>query len=146
MPASHFTILICLPLLGLSACVDQVPVAERGSRNPIYSTDLAHKAANCTVPDVTLTDGTPTQVAMVTGGGGWCGIPVRKNDQPYGAGLLTQAPRSGAVYIHAVGDDTRVDYTPRPGMSGPDSFTVQLLPGDATMHVTVNGATPGAAK
>jgi hypothetical protein len=139
MQARHFAALLCLPLLGLSACVTQAPSVVT-SRNPTYSTDLAHKAANCSVPSVTLTDGASTDAAMTTGGGGWCGIYVRKNDQPYGAGLLIQAPQKGAVYIHSVGDDTRVDYTPRAGTSGPDSFTVRFLPGDATMRVTVNGA------
>ena len=139
MQARHSAALLCLPLLALSACETQPPTVV-SSRSPIYSTDLSHKAANCTVSPVTLTDGGSTDAVMMTGGAGWCGISVRKNDQPYGAGLLTRVPRNGAVYIHTVGDDTRVDYTPRAGTSGADSFTVRFLPGDATMRVTVNGA------
>ena len=146
MQARHVAALLCLPLLSLSACMTQAPLAI-GSRTPVYSTDLAHKAASCTVAPVTLEDGKEAVVAMSTGGGGWCGIAIRRGDQPFGAGLLTQPPRNGAVYVHTVGDDTRVDYTPRAGTSGADTFTVRFIPGDATMRVTVNGATPaGAAK
>ena len=146
MQARHVAALLCLPLLSLSACVTPTPAAI-GSRTPVYSTDLVHKAASCTVPSVSLEDGKEAIAAMTTGGGGWCGISVRHNDQPFGAGLLTQQPRNGAVYVHTVGDDTRVDYTPRSGAAGADAFTVRFIPGDATMRVTVNGVAPaGAAK
>ena len=84
---------------------------------------------------------------MTTSSNGWCGIPVRRADQPLGAALLTQPPRSGSVYVHTVGDETRVDYTHRPGTRVADSFAVKFIPGDATMTVTVAAAAPaGAAK
>ena len=145
MPARHFAPLLCLPLLGLSACMTQPQVLGRSSRLPTYSTDLAGKAAECTVSAVTLQDGKEATATMTTGGGGWCGILVRHNDDPFGAGLLTQAARGGSVYVHTVGDDTRVDYTPRAGTSGADSFTVKFIPGDATMRVTVTVDAPAPA-
>ena len=133
-----------MPLLGLSACATQAPSASSG-RLPTYSTDLAGKAANCTVSAVTLVDGAESTATMTTGGGGWCGIPVRRNDVALGATLLTQPARGGAVYAHLVGDDTRVDYTPRPGTNGPDSFVVKFIPGDATMRVNVTVDAPARA-
>ena len=145
MPARYHAALLCLPLLGLAACVNQPGAVVAGSRLPTYSTDLSGKAANCTVSAVTLEDGKEATATMTTGGGGWCGIPVRRSDQPLGAGLLTQASRHGAVYIHTVGDDTRVDYTPRAGTSGPDSFTVKFIPGDAILRVTVSIDAPAVA-
>ncbi len=144
MPARHFAALLSLPLLGLSACMTQ-PAAVATARLPTYSTDLSGKAANCTVSAVTLEDGKEATATMTTGGGGWCGIPVRRSDQPLGAGLLTQAAKGGNVYVHTVGDDTRVDYTPRAGTSGADSFTVKFIPGDATLRVTVNVDAPAVA-
>ena len=141
MPARHFAALLSLPLLGLSACMTQPP-GVASARLPTYSTDLAGKAANCTVSAVTLEDGKEAVATMKTGGGGWCGIPVRRSDQPLGAALLSQPAKGGNVYVHTVGDDTRVDYTPRAGTSGADSFTVKFIPGDATMRVTVDVDAP----
>ncbi len=57
--------------------------------------------------------------------------------KPFGAGLLMARPGHGTVVIHAVGDDTRIDYTPDRGFTGSDSFAVKLIPGDATVHVAV---------
>ena len=51
--------------------------------------------------------------------GGWCGITVAQDGKPYDAGLLTQAPEHGKVYIHPVGDATRIDYTPDLGSAAP---------------------------
>ena len=144
MPARHHAALLCLPLLGLAACATQ-PAPVASSRLPTFSTDLANKAALCTVSPVTLEDGKEATAAMTTGGGGWCGILVRRADQPLGAGLLTQAAQHGTVYVHSVGDDTRVDYTPRPGTSGADAFTVKFIPGDASLRVTVTIDAPATA-
>ncbi|WP_158742402.1 hypothetical protein [Acidisphaera sp. L21] len=121
------------------------PSAVAGARNVTYSTDLSGKATTCTVPAVALADGKDTATTMTTSGNGWCGIPVRQNDQPYGAGLLVQAPRNGSVYVHLVGDDTRVDYIARPGTTGPDAFAVKFIPGDAMMHVAVINTAPPPA-
>jgi hypothetical protein len=129
----------CLAALGLAACTPPAsgPVA---SRNQIYSTDLSGKAASCTAPDVALTQGKESTATIVTGGSGWCGIAVTMGGNAMTAGLLTQPARSGRVYVHTVGDVTRVDYTPSAG-AGADSFAVQFIPGDEIMRVTVSAAT-----
>lgn len=69
--------------------------------------------------------------------GGWCAIHVQQDGKPYKAGLLTQTAEHGTVFIHPVGDDTRIDYTPAPGYVGRDNFVVQLIPGNPTIRVTV---------
>jgi hypothetical protein len=69
--------------------------------------------------------------------GGWCGILVSYEGKPFAAGLLTGRPQHGKVFIHIVGDDTRIDYTPEIGYAGPDGFTVTLLPEYASLKVTV---------
>jgi len=92
----------------------------------------------------------------VVNDGGWCGILVSQNaapsrsnkgawaalgatqaKQPFAAGLLQTRAQHGRVYIHAVGDETRVDYTPDPGFTGNDQFAVRLIPGDPVLTVAV---------
>ena len=91
-----------------------------------------------------LQDGKDAAGTIATGGGGWCGILVDRAGHPFGAGLLTQAPRNGSVYVHTVGEKTRVDYTPFHATTA-DTFAVKFIPGDETMHVTVTPAAPAQA-
>jgi hypothetical protein len=78
--------------------------------------------------------------------GGWCAISVARAGSkdtgpiPYKTGLLAGRPSHGKVYIHTVGDATRIDYTPAPGYAGPDSFTVTLVPGAAVLRAEVTVA------
>ncbi len=69
--------------------------------------------------------------------GGWCGITVADGGQPYSAGLLTIRPTHGRVYIHTVGDATRIDYTPDTGFTGSDNFAVRVVPGNDLIRVAV---------
>ncbi len=134
---------LALTALALAGCAQNGPAGPT-NRLPVYQTDLTGKAASCSYSPVTPQAGKTVTATITTGGGGWCGIPVRLDGAPYAAGLLTQQARNGRVYIHSVGDDTRIDYTPRTATVGPDSFTVQLLPGNAIVQVSVN--TPAARK
>ena len=142
MLARHVFAALCLPLLGLAACVQQ-PAAGPGAAAG-FARDFANKAAVCEAPPVSL-EGKDVAATIATGGGGWCGIPVTHDGHSFGAGLLTQAPRNGSVYVHTVGNTTRVDYTPFKA-AGADAFTVKFIPGDETMHVTVSSAATPAAK
>ncbi len=142
MPARHVFAALCLPLFGLAACAPQSatgPAAATG-----FARDNANKAPNCEAPSVAVTAGQAATGSIATGGGGWCGISVAEGGRPFGAGLLTQAPRHGAVYIHTVGETTRVDYTPYAAVAA-DAFTVKFIPGDQTMSVTVSPAAPAQA-
>lgn len=110
-----------------------------------YAVDQAGAAKSCTVPKVTPAGGKETPVPMTVGNdGGWCAIsltepasPKDAGPNPYKAGLLTSRPAHGKVYVHTVGDATRIDYRPAPGYAGPDSFAVTLVPGDATLRADV---------
>jgi len=134
---------LVLTVLALEGCNGAATTTPQ-SHLPVYSTDMAGKAASCTVPPVKPVADRNTPVAMTTGGGGWCGISVQQNGAPYAAGLLTQEAHNGKVYVHSVGDDTRIDYIARPGQVGPDSFAVKLIPGNAVIQVAVN--TPAVGK
>lgn len=108
----------------------------------VYSFDLQGAARACTTPQqLVLTEGKTTDARIVVGNdGGWCAISVGQPGPvptPYGAGLLRERPAHGKVYIHPVGRETRIDYTPAPGYAGPDRFVVELLPGEETVRVAV---------
>ena len=105
---------------------------------PVYSVDLQGGATQCSVSRPDLQPGQQTTATMRVGNdGGWCAISVARDGKPYGAGLLVTRAQHGAVFIHPVGDNTRIDYTPERGYAGRDSFVVQLLPGDAKLRVAV---------
>jgi hypothetical protein len=110
-----------------------------GSRLRVYAADLAGAAKSCDVPRITPASGQTTNAAMkLANDGGWCGLPVHQDGpKPFDAGLLTARPAHGTVLIHAVGDETRIDYTPDRGFSGADSFSVKLVPGNGTVRVAV---------
>ncbi len=79
---------------------------------------------------------------------GWCGITLSEADgRPFSYGLVRSRPAHGRVYVQPYGTQTRIEYTPGPGFSGTDSFTVALrsrTPGvaDPVVRVAVNVA-PG---
>ena len=128
-----------LILQGCAAIQPTTPVSHATR----YSTDMVNKAAVCSfTPIDPVKDGAVNPVTLTTGGGGWCGFGVSQNGQPYTAGLLSKRARFGKVHIHTVGDDTRIDYTSYERAVTADSFTVRLIPGDATITVNV---TPTAA-
>lgn len=130
---------VALALIGaiLQGCAEKPPPPE-APQPRLFASDFQGGAKQCSAPRVTLQAGKETPAAMQVGNdGGWCGIGVALDGQPYAAGLLTQAPEHGKVYIHPVGNDTRIDYTPDLGFSGSDSFVVTLLPGSPVLRVTV---------
>lgn len=109
------------------------------SATRLYAVDMAGGAKICSAPRVEPTNDEPTSVALKLGNdGGWCGVLVSKSGRPYAAGLVTARPKSGKVYVHTVGDATRIDYTPDRAFAGGDNFTVKLLPGNASVQVNVS--------
>ena len=125
-------------LLAVQGCAQAVsPVVAPAPR--YYAVDLQGKAKSCIVPALLPQDGRTTAMTMAVGNdGGWCSITVTQRDVgPYSAGLLSDHPAHGTIYVHTVGADTRIDYTPNRGYAGSDSFTVTLLPGAAELKVAV---------
>lgn len=126
---------IAAAALLLQACAQGGP---QGPTNPIFASDLAGAAKNCTVPKVSPAAGQQTPVAMKVGNdGGWCAIIVNNGGKPFSAGLLATEPMHGDVLIHSVGDNTRIDYTPDVQFAGADTFVVRLIPGNATIAASV---------
>jgi hypothetical protein len=135
------TVLLGLTVL-LAGCAQRAPVASTSGAR-VYSFDLIGGAKQCNAPKPRLAEAKTTDVALkLANDGGWCAITVARafgtaDQQPYAAGLLRSGPAHGTVYIHTVGDVTRIDYTPRPGFVGTDRFTVSLLPGQPVIVATV---------
>lgn len=106
----------------------------------VFAADLAGGARSCTAPkNLKLENGRETPATVTVGNdGGWCAITVSlPGPRPYSAGLLVGRPAHGKVYVHTVGDETRIDYTPDRGYAGPDSFAVSLIPGGPVIRATV---------
>jgi hypothetical protein len=121
----------------LAGCAEKPPTPPPPA-TPVFSADMVGGAKQCDAPRVTLTAGKTAEETMRVGNdGGWCAIAVQLDGKPYAAGLLTDAPEHGTVFIHPVGDSTRIDYTPESGFAGRDSFTVQLIPGSPVIRVNV---------
>jgi hypothetical protein len=136
-------------MIGLAVMLQGcAPQARPASGTRLFATDFTGGAKSCNVPKVSPVAGKETAATMTVGNdGGWCGITVDDNGHPFSAGLLTDRPEHGQVFIHSVGDATRIDYTPNKGFTGSDRFTVRLLPGSAVIRaaVTVEKA-PASAK
>jgi hypothetical protein len=117
------------------------PAQPAQSQARLFASDFQGGAKACVVSKFELVPGKEVSASMQVGNdGGWCGISVAADGKPYDTGLLTQPPEHGAVYIHPVGENTRIDYTPEPGFSGSDSFVARLLPGNPTLRVNVTVA------
>lgn len=132
-------------LVVLAGCSSPPP--PRVSQTVVYAADLQGGARSCTVPqDLTLTADAPTTAQMVVGNdGGWCGLMVAlPGPHPYRLGLITARPQRGRVYIHTVGDATRISYTPDAGFVGEDAFAVRLMPDSRVVQVAVK-VEPGPA-
>lgn len=114
----------------------------------VYAVDLSGAAKVCNVPNVDpVAHATAAVEIKMANDGGWCGLPVhQEGPKPFGAGLLEKRAVHGDVLIHEVGDDSRIDYTPDRGFAGKDAFVVRLIPGDATLRVSVIVAPPTAPK
>jgi hypothetical protein len=130
----RYALALAATALVLQACAQQAPP----SRTRMFQADLIGAAKNCSVPKVAPAAGQEATVAMKMGNdGGWCAITVDNAGKPFDAGLLVTEPAHGKIYIHSVGDDTRIDYTPDARFAGTDAFAVRLLPGGAILRANV---------
>lgn len=121
----------------VQACTE-TRAPDAGPAPRYYHADLQGAAKSCTVSVVKPVPSKTNEVTMdVANDGGWCNITVANDGAPYNAGLLTARAEHGSVYVHTVGNGTRIDYTPNRGYIGTDSFTVTLLPGTSVLHTAV---------
>lgn len=129
---------LLLAVVALQGCAEKPAPVAAAPQPRLFAADFQGAAKHCTVSKVALAPGKTADATMqVANDGGWCAISVALDDAPYAAGLLSTPPDHGKVYIHPVGNDTRIDYTPALGFRGSDGFTVTLLPGRPVLQVSV---------
>ncbi len=125
-------------LLGATLQACSGPPAASGPAVRYYAADMNGGAKLCEVSKPAVSAGKVVDATMkVSSSGGWCGLPVSNGGRAFDAGLLTSRPEHGKPQVHTVGLDTRIDSTPEFGITGTDQFTVQLLPGEGAVRVTV---------
>ncbi|QDH13713.1 hypothetical protein E3E12_05380 [Formicincola oecophyllae] len=119
------------------------------TNNP-FRTGLQN-AAVCTLSPITQDGANHYAITMtVSNEGGVCGFPAPGNNgKQYASYGVDPSPAAGQVYMYNWDGKTDVDFTPRPGQQGQETFGVVLIPAGtaprATMTVTVNaGATPAS--
>ncbi|PZW40847.1 hypothetical protein C8P66_12354 [Humitalea rosea] len=124
-------------LAALAAC--STPPTVRRPSATVYAADVQGGARVCTVPqDLVLTDAPVSTRMVLQNDGGWCGIMVAQpGPRPYRLGLVTTRAQHGRVYVHTVGDATRLSYTPDPGFIGDDAFAIRLMPDSRQVQVAV---------
>jgi len=131
-----------LGLVGIALCAVLAGCATEKSPSTAtrYSADFTGAAKGCIAPkDLQVPAGKTNEVTItVINDGGWCALTVDRDGKPYDLGLLTSPPTHGKVFIHKVGDDTRIDYTPDRGFTGDDKFALTLKPTGATLAVIAN--------
>jgi hypothetical protein len=129
------TLLLCATAALAQGCAPKQPARQPARQ---YFVDQGGIAPTCTTSAVNLKDGQETSAEMTVGGGaGRCSFSLSRDGRAFGVGLLNKRPEHGKVYIHTVGDDTRIDYTPEATYGGPDTFTVALVPGNPSLRVAV---------
>ena len=112
--------------------------APSGPPARLFAADMNGGARTCDVSPPAVNAANVAEITMKVGSdGGWCGIRVNKGGRPYDTFLLTARAEHGKPFVHTVGNDTRIDYTPEFGFVGTDSFSVRLLPGDTAIRVFV---------
>ena len=135
MSIRRFASVLPVMAVALTGCLQTAP---SGPQARTYEYDFKGGAGLCEAARVSPSAGKTTDATMkVRSTGGWCGLSVSNGGKPFDAPLLTARAEHGKVVVHSVGNDTRIDYTPDRGYSGPDSFSVTLLPGAAVVKVAV---------
>lgn len=124
--------------LAATAFLIQGCAPQQASWNGIFAVDVAGGARTCVSPAASPPDGqTVAAQVQVSNEGGWCGVTVNRGGVAYDSYLLIGRPSHGRVYVHRVGTNTRIDYTPDTGFTGTDKFSVRLIPGNAVVEEAV---------
>lgn len=131
----------------LAACAHQ-PV-EAPTPPPPNPYGYLKPAAFCEAPTPKLPPaGQATATMRLSDDGGFCAFHFsRPGNMPFAAGLVIHVPQHGQPLIYNYNGATVVSYTPTAGYIGPDSMTLELVPGAGQPRVTLTLAiSVGAAR
>jgi hypothetical protein len=97
------------------------------------------KSAVCTIgPFKPAATGGRVVTMAVRSDDGECQVPVAQDTRTaYASFGLQTAPTHGKAFIYNYNNQTLVTYTPTTAYAGPDSFTVNLIPGGGKPRTTL---------
>ena len=129
----------------LAACAH--PLAEAPAPLPPNPYGYLKPAAVCEASSPVLPASLSGSATMrMSADGGFCALHFSQDGAPYAAGLVTRVAQHGQTLIYNYNGATVVSYTPTAGYLGPDSVTLELVPGAgrprATVSVAVTVGTP----
>ncbi len=137
-------------MLALASCAHPPPPPPPPPPLPPHLGPPA--AAECSVAPFKVIDGGTMDVQMtMSSEGGYCAATLTAaNGKPFDAPLEPVPPRFGHARVIRYNGKTSVEYTPRGGFTGTDSFTVRLIErgqaGYTTLNVRVTVQAPGTAQ
>lgn len=140
------------PLLATGALASALagcahPPIEAAAPLPPNPYGYLKPAAFCEAP--TLPPGSHATATMrLSDDGGFCAFHFSQaGNLPYAAGLVIHVPQHGQPLIYNYNGATVVSYTPTAGYIGPDSMTLELVPGAGQPRVQMTLAiSVGAAR
>ncbi len=131
----------------LAACAP--PPIEAAAPLPPNPYGYLKPAAFCEAPTPRLPPGGHSTATMrLSDDGGFCAFHFSQaGNLPFAAGLVIHVPQHGQPLIYNYNGATVVSYTPSAGYIGPDSMTLELVPGAGQPRVMLTLAiSVGAAR
>ena len=130
-----------LAVLGLAILIQGCAQNAAPLAPAVEPADEAGHAAKCDVTPnpLPIAGAAPATAQMTVGNdGGWCAVRLAQVK----SAVLRTPPAHGKPYFRNVRDITRLQYTPAPGYTGPDSFVFQLVPGGTLVRTNVTVTAP----
>ena len=121
----------------LAACAH--PPLQVAAAPPPNPYGYLRPAAVCDAPAPSLpASGSVGANMRMSADGGFCAFHFSQDgDTPYAAGLVTRVAQHGQTLIYNYNGATVVSYTPTAGYIGPDSVTIELVPGSGRPRASV---------
>ena len=118
------------------------PVLQAAAPLPPNPYGYLKPAAVCDAPAPSLpASGSGSATMRMSADGGFCAFHFSQaGDEPYAAGLVTHVAQHGQTLIYNYNGATVVSYTPTAGYIGPDSMTIELVPGSGRPRANVSMA------
>ncbi len=122
---------------GLAACAHPQPVAEAPPPNPY---GYLKPAAVCIVPPLHApASGRISTTMNLDNDGGFCKLDITKTGGgQFASFIVVKVPGHGSPLLYNYDGASRITYTPTGGYLGPDSMTVELVPGPGQPRVSLD--------
>ncbi len=122
----------------LSGCAPKPVETEALPPNPY---GYLQPASHCVVGKGTLPPSGAAATTMSVSNDGYCALDYAKTGGgPFASFLVTEVPHHGNPLIYNYNNQTQVTYTPATGYAGPDSMTVEFVPGPGEKRTTLTVA------